>query len=87
MLIEAAISGDRNVLKKKESKKIRKYTDLTTEIQCICSVKTKAIPVITGANGTISKYLSNKPGKHIKKVQKKCHIGHCIHTSVSTNKI
>jgi len=41
MLIDVAISGDRNVIKKKESGKIRKYKDLTTEIQRICSVKQK----------------------------------------------
>jgi len=67
MLIEVAISGDRNVIKK-EADKILKYKDLTTEIQRMWNVKTKAIPVITGATGTTSKsfrkYVSNIPGKH-----------------------
>jgi len=67
MLIEVAISGDRNVIKK-EAKKILKYTDLTTEIQHMWNVKTNVIPVIIGATGTISKsfrkYVSNIPGKH-----------------------
>jgi len=40
MLIVITISGDRNVVKK-ESKKILKYEDLTTEIQCKRNVKTK----------------------------------------------
>jgi len=66
MLIDAAISGDRNVIKK-EAEKILPYKDLTIE--------TKAIPVIIGANGTISKsfrkYVSNIPGKHeVKELQK-----------------
>ena len=49
-------------------------------------VKTKVTPVITGANGTISKslkqYLSITPRKHeIKELQKKnSHIWHCIYT-------
>ena len=54
MLIDIAISGDRNVIKK-EAEKIPKYKDLTIEIQCMWNVKTKVIPVIIGATGTISK--------------------------------
>ena len=66
-LIDAAISGDRNVIKK-EAHKILKYKDLTIEIQCMWNVKTKLIPLIIGATGTISKsfrkYVSNIPRKH-----------------------
>jgi len=54
MLIEVAISGDRNVIKK-EAEKILKYKDLIIEIQCMWNAKTKVIPVIIGATGTISK--------------------------------
>ena len=54
MLIDAAISGDRNAIKK-EAEKILKYKDLTIEIQRMWNVKTKEIPVIIGATGTISK--------------------------------
>ena len=53
MLIEFAISGDRNVIKK-EAEKILKYKDLTIEIRRKWDVKTKVIPVIIGATGTIS---------------------------------
>jgi hypothetical protein len=68
MLIDIAISGDRNV-NKKEAEKILKYKDPITEIQRMWNVKTKVIPVITGATGTISKsfrkYVSDiPPGKH-----------------------
>ena len=62
MLIDVAISGDRNVIKK-EAENILKYTDLTTEIQHMRNVKTKVITVIKGSTGTISKpfrkYLKN----------------------------
>jgi len=54
MLIDVAVSGDRNVIKK-EAEKILKYKDLTIEIQCMWNVKTKVIPVIIGATGSISK--------------------------------
>jgi hypothetical protein len=53
MLIDVAISGDRNVIKKAE--KILKYKDLTIEIQHMWNVKTKVIQVIIAATGTISK--------------------------------
>jgi len=54
MLMDVAISGDRNVIKK-EVEKILKYKDLTIEIQRMCNVKPEVIPVIIGATGTISK--------------------------------
>jgi len=67
MLIDVAISVDRKVIKK-EAEKILKYEDLTTEIQHMWNVKTKVIPTIIGATGTISKsfrkYVSNIQGKH-----------------------
>jgi hypothetical protein len=81
MLIDVAISGDKNMFKK-EAEKILKYKDLTrtTEIQRMWNVKTKVIPVLTGATGTISKsfrkYASNIPGNHaVKKLQKRDILG------------
>ena len=79
MLIDVAISGDRNVIKK-EADKILKYRDLTIEIQRTWNVKTKVIPVIIGATGTISKsfskYVSNIPGKReVKELQKTTILG------------
>ena len=79
MLIDVAISGDGNVIKK-EAEKILKYKDLTTEIQRMWNVKTKVIPVIVGATGAISKsfrkYVSNIPGKHeVKELQKTAILG------------
>jgi hypothetical protein len=65
MLIDVAIPGDRNVIQK-EAEKSLKYEDLTIEIQRTWSVKTRVIPVIIEATGTISKsfrmYVSTIPG-------------------------
>jgi hypothetical protein len=54
MVIDVAIPGDRNVIKK-EAEKILKYKDLIIEIHCMWNVKRKVTPVIIGATGTISK--------------------------------
>jgi hypothetical protein len=74
MLIDVAISGDRNVIKH-EAEKILKYKDLTIEIQRMLNVKKKVIPVIIGATGTISKsfrkYASTIAGNHeVRELQK-----------------
>ena len=79
MLVEVAISGDRNVIKK-ETEKILKYKNLTKEIQRMWNVKTKVILVTIGATGTISKsfrkHVSNIPGKHeVKELQKTATLG------------
>jgi len=78
VLIDVAISGDKNVIKK-EAEKILKYKGII-EIQRMWNVKTKVIPAITGATGTISKsfrqYLSNIPGQNeIKQLQKTAILG------------
>jgi len=78
-LIDVAISGERNVIKK-EADKILKYKDLTIEIQRMWNVKTKVIPVIVGTTAAISKsfrqYVSNIPGKHkLKELQKTAILG------------
>jgi len=57
-LIDVAVSGDRNVIKK-EFEKILKYKDLTRELQSMWDVKTKS-------------YTSNNGGKwnHFKLIPK-----------------
>jgi hypothetical protein len=74
MLIDVAISGERNVIKK-ETEKILKYKDLTIETQRVWIVKARVIPVIIGATGIICKsfrkYVSDIPGNHdVKELQK-----------------
>jgi hypothetical protein len=57
-----------------------KYKDLTAEIQHTLNVKTRVIPAIIGATGTISKsfrkYVSTIPGKHeVRELQKTALLG------------
>jgi hypothetical protein len=71
--------GGQNVIKK-EAENILKYKDLTREIQRTWNVKTKVIPVIIGATGTISKsfrkYVKNISGNHeVKELQKTAILG------------
>jgi hypothetical protein len=78
-LIDVAIPGDRNMIQK-ETEKILKYKDLTVEIQRMWNLKTRVIPVIIGATGTISKsfrkYMSTIPGTHeVKELQKTAILG------------
>ena len=91
ILIDVAISGDGNMIKN-EAEKILKYKNLTIEIQRMWNVKTKVIPVIIGATGTISKsfskYVSNIPGNHeVKELQKTAILGttHIFRISESTH--
>jgi len=79
MLIDVAIPGDRNVIKR-EAEKILKYKDFTIEIKRMWNVKTRVIRVITGVSGTISKsfrkYVNNIPGNHdIYELQKTAILG------------
>jgi hypothetical protein len=79
MLIDVSISGDRNVIKK-EAEKFIEYKNLTIEIQRMWNVKTKVIPLVIGATGTISKlfrkYVSNTPENHaVKELQKTALLG------------
>jgi hypothetical protein len=65
---------------KKEAEKILKYKDLTIEKQRMWNVKTRVIPVITGATGPISmsfrKYVSNIPGNaEVRELQKTAILG------------
>jgi hypothetical protein len=69
---------------KKEAEKTLKYKDLTIEIQRTWNVKTKVIPVIIGATGTVwksfRKYVSNIPGVHEDKELHKTAILGTAHT-------
>jgi hypothetical protein len=63
MLIDVAISGNRNVIKK-GAEKILKYKNLTIEIQRMWNLKARVIPVITGATGIISKIIQKTREQH-----------------------
>jgi hypothetical protein len=79
MLIDVAIPGDRNVIKK-EAEKILNYKNLTIKIQCMWNVKTRVIPVIIGATVNISisfrKYVRSIPGnQEVRELQKTAILG------------
>jgi hypothetical protein len=89
MLLDVAVSEDRNVIKK-ETEKILKYKELIIEIHCMWNVKEKVIPVITGGNWDHCRLIQTVPEQHMEKAcnqgtTKNSHIGHCTHTSESTN--
>jgi len=89
MIIDVAIPGDRNVIKKEVEKGL-KYKDIIIHSQRMWNVKANVIPVIIGATGTISqslrRYLSNISGKHeIKELQKNSRTGHCTRTAESAD--
>jgi len=74
ILFDLAVSGDRNVMMK-EDEKILKHKGLTRETQNMWNIKTKAIPVITGATGTNWKMVwkipeQNTGKRQIKELQK-----------------
>ena len=58
MLIDVAISGDKNLITN-ETVKILKYKYLTIEIQLTWNVKTKVIPVIIGTTGRLGLFQSH----------------------------
>jgi hypothetical protein len=79
MFIDTGITGENNVIDK-ETEMAVKYKDLTIEYGACGPRKTKVIPAIIGATGTISKsfrkHLSNTPGKHeIMELQKAAILG------------
>ena len=67
MVVDVAVSGDRNV-NKIEAENILINKDLLIGIQFMWTVKAKVVPVIRGTTGSFSEslrhFLSNIPGKH-----------------------
>ena len=67
MMIDVSIPNDTNV-RKKETEKITKYKDLQIEISRMWNVKTRIVPIVIGALGTIStkfdKYLEQLTGEN-----------------------
>jgi len=82
MLIDVAISGDRNTIKKR-AEAILDYKEFTTEIQRMWNVKSNVIPIIiTTATRIISISFKNVPKQHTAKARNRettdnSHIGHC----------
>nr|XP_054768418.1 uncharacterized protein LOC129275996 [Lytechinus pictus] len=53
LIIDIAIPGDRRAWRKEEEK-IQKYNDLAWELRRIWKVKTKVVPIVIGALGTVT---------------------------------
>ena len=58
IIVDIAVPGDNNILQK-ETEKCEKYQDLAREIQRICKSRTKVVPVVVGALGSVSKKLAD----------------------------
>ena len=56
IIVDIAVPGDSNILQK-ETEKCKKYQDLAREIQRIWKSRTKVVPVVVGALGSVSKKL------------------------------
>ena len=57
-LVDVSIPADKRILDK-EQQKITKYQDLRIELEHLWSKKTRIIPVVIGALGTISNHFHN----------------------------
>jgi hypothetical protein len=83
VLIDVAISEDRNVIKK-EAEKILKYKDITIEIQRMWNVKNKCDTSSNRGNCNHIKIIQKIPEQHHGKARNQgtaenSHIGHCTH--------
>ena len=79
IIIDVAITADRNVVQMEEEKKL-KYKSFSIEIHRMWNLKCTIIPVIIGANGIVTgilrKNLEAVPGKHsIDSLQKTAILG------------
>jgi hypothetical protein len=89
MLIDVAISGDKNVVMR-EADKILKCREFVIEIKRMFNAKTKMILLIRGATQTSFKIIQKISEKYTGKARNKGntenrHIGHCKHTLESAN--
>ena len=89
MLIDVAISGDRNVIKK-EAEKILKYKDLTIEIQTHVECKNKDDTSNNRSDWDHFKIIPKIHKQHTRKpwsegTTENSHMGHCTRSSESAN--
>ena len=57
IIVDIGVPGDSNILQK-ETEKCEKHQDLAREIQRIWKSRTKVVPVVVGALGSVSKKLA-----------------------------
>ena len=69
-IIDVAIPEDNGVRAWKEDKKVEKYQDLARKVRKMWGVKTKVIPVVVGALGSIPLRLNDNPRAIIGLIQR-----------------
>jgi hypothetical protein len=84
MLLDAGISGDRNVIKKKD-KNILKYEDLIIEIERTWNLRNQSDTSNNGGDWFHFKIIKKTPEQPTGKegnqgTTKNSHTGHCTHT-------
>ena len=84
MSIDVAIPADRNVIKK-GAKKILKYKNLSTEIQCTWNLKAKVIPIIIGRLEPSQNHSNSTWETYRENTKSNSHIVHCTQTAGSAN--
>ena len=58
-IVDFAVPGDSRI-EEKEKEKTEKYEDLRRELQKICNVRVKIIPLVVGFLGVIPKQFGNR---------------------------
>ena len=58
-IVDFAVPGDSRI-EEKEKEKTEKYEDLRRELQKICNVRVKIIPLVVGSLGVIPKQFGNR---------------------------
>ena len=74
IIVDIAVPGDSNILQK-ETEKCEKYQDLAREIQRIWKSRTKVVPVVVGALGSVLKKLAGHLEQLGMTEQERCKVG------------
>jgi hypothetical protein len=85
--IDAAISRDKNVIRKEEEMAL-KYKDIKSELQRVWHVQTKLVSVVTPSNSNHLKIVQKMSEQHTVKARyaettENRHFVHCTHASES----
>ena len=87
MLIDVSVPDDKNIALK-EADKISQYKDLEIEINRLWNVKTKVLPLVAGALGTLRKDFAKgvvliQVVLKVSEIKRNVLLGHCPHFTES----